>query len=429
MDLSEKSVPLRWMRLDNAAKIYPASRSSTWACMFRLSATLNEPIDAAVMEQALEATVPRFPSICVRLRKGMFWYYLEQLPRAPKLSIEGSYPLKHMSKKEVRTCAFRVIVFENRVAVEFFHSLTDGAGGMTFLKTLLAEYLQQKHGVAIPLGNSVLDRAAEPTAEELEDSFLKYAGKVKASRRESNAWRPSGTPEPDGFRNLICVQLKSQAVREAAKTQGVSINSYLVAVMMQALLDLQKETNPFRQRPVKVQVPVNLRRMFPSSTLRNFAYFTNPEADPRLGDYTFAELCKLVHFHMGSEVTPKKMGTQITANVSSERNILVRIMPLFLKNIALKIAFLAVGERKTCLSMSNLGVVSLPEEMAPFVSRMDFILAPQFSAPHNCGVLSFGDTLYINLIRSTCEPNLEAHFCRILKEQGLHVTVESNHRS
>ena len=110
------------------------------------------------------------------------------------------------------------------------------------------------------------------------------------------------------------------------------------------------------------------------------------------------------------------------------RLISVTLMPLFLKNIALKIAFLAVGERKTCLSMSNLGVVSLPEEMAPFVSRMDFILAPQFSAPHNCGVLSFGDTLYINLIRSTCEPNLEAHFCRILQQHGLQVLAESNAR-
>mgnify|MGYP003299167672 CR=1 FL=1 len=71
----------------------------------------------------------------------------------------------------------------------------------------------------------------------------------------------------------------------------------------------------------------------------------------------------------------------------------------------------------------------LPENMSEYVERFDFILGVQATAPHNCGVLSFGDTLYINLIRSSREPNLEAHFCRILKEQGLHVTVESNHRS
>lgn len=421
---------MRWMRLDNAAKIYPASRGSIWSAIFRLSATLSEPIDCAVLKSALDVTVRRFPSICTRLRRGLFWYYLHQLPQAPALTPEGSYPLIPMSKTETRTCAFRVIAYENRIAVEFFHSLTDGTGGMIFLKTLLAEYLQQKHGITIPCTHGVLNRQDKPSAEELEDSFLKYAGTVSADRRESRAWKPTGTPEPDGYRNLTCIQLPSDAVLDAAHQQGVSLTTYLTAVMIQALLALQQEQIPHRsfRRPVRVQVPVNLRRLFPSNTLRNFAYFSTPGVDPRLGAYSFPELCQLVHHHLGYDVTAKNMGTQITSNVSSERNPLVRAMPLFLKNIALKLAFLSVGESKMCLCVSNLGNVRLPKEMMPYVDRMDFILAPQASAPHNCGVLSFKDTLYINIIRSTREPDLEAHFCRALQQQGLAVTVQSNHR-
>ena len=430
METKSNGEKMRWMRLDNAAKIYPASRNSTWSAIFRLSATLAEPVDCAVLESALDVTVRRFPSICARLRRGLFWYYLHQLPRAPKLSPEGSYPLVPMSKAETRTCAFRVIAYENRIAVEFFHSLTDGTGGTIFLKTLLAEYLQQKHGIEIPCTNGVLDRLDEPSAEELEDSFLKYAGTVTAERRESRAWKPSGTPEPDGYRNLTCVQLHSSAVREAAHAQGVSITTYLTAVMLQALLALQQEQVPHRafRRPVRVQVPVNLRRLFPSKTLRNFAYFSTPGVDPRLGEYSLRELCQLVHHHLGYDITAKSMGTQITSNVISERTPLVRAMPLFLKNIALKLAFLVVGESKMCLCMSNLGNMTLPEEMMPYVERMDFILAPQASAPHNCGILSFKDTLYINIIRSTKEPDLEAHLCRVLQQQGLTVTVQSNSR-
>lgn len=421
---------LRWLRLDNAAKIYPASRNSNWSNIFRVSATLTEPVDTLFLEKALDITVRRFPSICARLRRGVFWYYLEQLPHAPKLTQEGSYPLMPMSKKEARVCAFRVIAYENRIAVEFFHSLTDGTGGMIFLKTLLAEYLQQKYGITIPAQFGVLGRLEEPSPEELEDSFLKYAGNVTASRRESNAWRLSGTPEPDGYRNLVCLQLHTKEVLDAAHEHGVSVTSYLCAAMMQALLELQREKVPFRQfrRPVKVQLPVNLRNLFPSKSLRNFALYTNPEVDPKLGDYEFHEICKLVHHHMGMEVTPKKMSTQIAANVSNERSLLVRVLPLFLKNIALKIAFLAVGERKICLSMSNLGAVKLPEAMLPYVQRLDFILAPQSSAPHNCGILSYKDTMYINLIRSIQEPELEARFYRVLQHQGLSVTAQSNAR-
>lgn len=421
---------LRWMRLDNAAKIYPASRSNSWSNVFRLSATLHESVDCQVLSTALDITVRRFPSIAAQLRKGTFWYYLQQIPKAPALSQEGSFPLMPMSRKETRQCAFRVIVYEKRIAVEFFHSLTDGTGGMIFLKTLLAEYLQQKYGITVPATDGVLARLDEPSPEELEDSFLKYAGTVTASRRESNAWRPKGTPEPDGFHNLLCLQLNTQEVLDAAHSHGVSLTVYLTAVMMQALMELQREKVPWQwmRKPVKVQIPVNLRQLFPSQTLRNFALYANPEVDPKLGRYSFLQICQLVHHQLSLEATPQQMRARIAANVVNEQSLLVRAMPLFLKNIALKIAFKAVGERKICLSLSNLGNVKLPEAMRPYVQRMDFILAPQSSAPHNCGALSYDGTLYINFIRNIQEPELEAHFCRILQEHGLRVTVESNKR-
>ena len=421
---------LRWLKLDNAAKIYPASRNNNWSNIFRLSATLKEPVDRDVLSSALDITARRFPSISARLRKGVFWYYLEQLPKAPGISEEGSFPLMPMPRSEVRKCALRVIVYGNRIAVEFFHSLTDGTGGMIFLKTLVAEYLQQKYGTPIHAGDGILGRLEEPTAEELEDSFPKYAGPYGASRRESNAFRLTGTPEPDGYRNLTCFQLDTQQVLDAAHAQGVSLTTYLTAVMIQAILDLQRQKVPMRQfrKPVKVQIPVNLRSLFPSKSLRNFALYTNPEVNPRLGDYTFSEICKVVHHHMGMEVTAKQMSTRIAANVQSEFSPFLRMMPLFLKNIALKIAFLAVGERKICLSLSNLGNVKLPPEMSQHIERMDFILAPQASAPHNCGVLSYNGTLYVNIIRNIREPELESHFYQVLHQQGLHVLVESNGR-
>ena len=62
---------LRWMRLDNAAKIYPAAKRRNWNNFFRLSATLTEPVDVAVLRSALDVTVRRFPSMAVRLRRGV----------------------------------------------------------------------------------------------------------------------------------------------------------------------------------------------------------------------------------------------------------------------------------------------------------------------------------------------------------------------
>ena len=141
---------LRWMRLDNAAKIYPAAKRRNWNNFFRLSVTLTEPIDTAVLRAALDVTVRRFPSIAVRLRRGAFWYYLEEIPKAPDIQPEKSCPLAHVPFGQVRQCAFRVLVYHDRMAVEFFHAVTDGTGGLIFLKTLTAEYLCQKYGISIP---------------------------------------------------------------------------------------------------------------------------------------------------------------------------------------------------------------------------------------------------------------------------------------
>lgn len=419
---------LRWMRLDNAAKIYPAARRQNWSNVFRLSATLCEEVDLVVMQRALDVTVRRFPSIATRLRRGVFWYYLQQLSEAPKIREESSYPLTRMSRDEVRKCALRVIVYRNRVAVELFHSLTDGNGALVFLKSLVAEYLQQKYGVHIPATHGVLGRLEEPCEEEMEDSFLKYAGSVSASRREHDAWRIQGTPEPDGFLHLTCMEVSAEEIRKKAHEYDASVTAFLCAAMMMAIQNLQRERvrHIWMRRPVKVLIPVNLRRIFPSKTLRNFALYTTPEIDPRLGEYSFEEICKTVKHRMGLEIDPKQMSAKIATNVSSERSIFIKIMPLFIKNTVMKMVFDAVGEKKSCLSLSNLGNVELPEQMRPYVTRMDFILGVQASAPYNCGVLSYDGRMYINFIRDIKEPELEYHFHCVLRELGIPVRVQSN---
>ena len=425
---NKKERSLRWVRLDNAAKIYPAARRRNWINVYRQSVSLSEDVDTNVLKNALSITVKRFPSIAARLRCGLFWFYLQQIETPPEIRSEQSYPLVFMSNKEMRKCAFRVIVYHNRIAVEFFHSLTDGTGALIFLKSLTAEYLEQKYGIAIPCEHGVLDRRQAPSAEELEDSFLKYTGPVAASRKSENAWRPALDPILGGFLNLTCFTLPVKETLDAAHAHGVSLTVFLSAAMMQALQYWQMEKVPLakKRKRIKVLIPVNLRQLFPGNTLRNFAMYTIPEIDPRLGEYSFQEICKIIECKMGEEITAKHMSTVITKNVADERNPLVRLIPLPIKNLVMKLIFDSVGERKSCLSLSNLGMVKLPEAMKPYVQRMDFILGVQAAAPYNCGVLSYGDTVYINFIRNTRDPDLERHFFAVLQEMGLSPTVESN---
>ena len=420
--------PLRWVRLDNAAKIYPAARRKNWSNVFRQSVTLIDDVDTVVLKSALDITVKRFPSIAARLRKGIFWYYLQQVEFAPEIREEYSYPLTYMSKEEMRKCAFRVIVFNNRIAVEFFHSLTDGTGALIFLKSLVAEYLEQKYNIVVPCENGIVDRRDLPTEEELEDCFPRNAGAVPASRKDTNAWHMCGEAQRDGFLNLTCFHIPVKEALAMAHKYNSTLTVFMSAVMMMALLNLQKEKQPnvSRQKRIKLLIPVNLRRLFPSGTLRNFAMYCIPELDPRLGEYTLDEICKIIQHKIGAEFTAKHMSCVIATNVNDEKNLFVRLIPLPLKNAVMKAIFDSVGEKKSCLTLSNIGQVKVPEVMVKYIKRFDFILGVQAAAPYNCGMLSYGDTIYINFIRNIKEAALERHFFTVLQELGLSAMVESN---
>jgi NRPS condensation-like uncharacterized protein len=422
---------LRWMRLDNAAKIYPAAQSRNWSNSFRLSATLTEPIRTDIMQSALDVTVRRFPSMAVRLCKGVFWYYLEELSEAPALSPEKGHPLEQMTSRDVHKCALKVIVHENRVAVELFHSLTDGNGGLVFLKTLIAEYLEQLHGISIPSEKGVLDRREEPHEGEMEDSFIKYKGDAALSRRDTDAFRIKGQKDPDGFVTNTAFLLPIDAVHREAKKYGVSITAFLTAALTQAAIEIQemRVPDPRKRKPVKILIPVNLRKMFPSESLRNFVLYMASEVWSNRGEYSFDEICKIVSFQMGIEITEKHMRAKFTTNVNSEILPIIKVMPLFIKNIVMKSVFRAVGERKSTVTFSNLGMASVPDVMKDYITRFDFVLTPQATSPYNCSAISYGDTLYFHFIRNTVEAEYEMQFYRVLRALGIPVKVESNRAS
>ena len=421
---------LRWMALDNAAKIFPAARTRNWSNVFRLAATMTEPVDTDALRTALDVTVRRFPSIAVRVKAGFFWYYLEELPAAPEIMEEKPYPLARMPFSDISKCAFRVIVYEKRIAVEFFHSLTDGNGGLVFLKTLVAEYIYQKYGVKVPPENGVLDRLEEPDPAELEDSFFKYAGKYQLSRKDTDAYSIRGVREIDGFRTNTTFILDAEQVRTLAKAQGVTVTAYLTAVLIEAVDRLQKEQipNPAKHKPVKIFVPVNLRSIFPSKTLRNFILYTIPGVKTKYGEYTFPELCQSVQHQMKLQITPRRMAAIIAANVSSEKNLLIRACPLPIKNIVMSGVYNAVGERKSCFSFSNLGVSNMPPEFERYVERLDFVLGTQKSQRYNTSLITYRGKMMFNITRNTSKPLLERHLYDVLRRNGVHVIAQSNSR-
>lgn len=419
-----------WFKLDNAAKIYPASMSRNWTALFRLSATLNEPVEPDILEQALASTLTRFPTFALRLRRGLFWNYLEHVEGTPGVEPDVANPLVRMDLKANRGFMFRVRYHENRIAIEIFHVLTDGTGGMCFLKTLVAEYLRIKHGVHIPRSHEILDCSEPPTAAEAEDSFAKYARPATLPRKESPAYHLKGIPADKDYLNITTGIIPSDAIRAKAKEHGVTVTEYLVATLIMSFYSIQKkELNKRRRRKdVKICVPVNLRRFYPSVTVRNFSSFINPGISPAYGEYTFQETATRIKHLMGLEASEKMINARMSKNVNDERNAFIRLVPLFIKNPTLKLAFWLNGDRVSSSTLSNLGIITLPDEMTPYVSRFDFQLGPLRYNPVTCTCATYGGNLVINFSRDIRETDVERNFFTSLVKEGIPVTIESNRR-
>lgn len=428
--MKNKQPPRQWYKLDNAAKIYPASMRRNWTALFRLSATLREPVDPDTLELALHSTLNRFPTFALRLRKGLFWFYLEQVDGTPGVQPDVANPLVRMDLKANNGFMFRIRYHDNRIAMEIFHALTDGTGGMCFLKTLVAEYLRLKHGADIPRDHEILDCSQAPRDEEMEDSFGKYARPATLPRSESPAYHVKGTPDDADYLNITTGIVPADALRVRAKEYGVTVTEYLVAALVMSIYGIQKKelSRRRRNRDVKICVPVNLRRFYPSVTVRNFSSFINPGITPAYGEFTFQEAATRIKHLLGLEASEKMINARMSKNVHDERNPVMRVVPLFLKNPTLKIAYWLNGDRVSSSTLSNLGVVRLPDEMDPYVERFDFQLGPLLYNPVTCACVTYKGNLVINFSRSIREPDVERGFFTFLVKEGLPVKIESNRR-
>ena len=415
-----------WMKLDNAAKIYPAAMSRQWTAMFRLSMNLQDDVDPDLLQQAVDRTLPRFPAFSGRLRSGLFWYYMEPIGRRLQVQPDVGNPLVRMNLKENNGFMLRVRYYGRRIAVEYFHVLTDGTGGLCFLKTLVAEYLTLRYGAEIPRAGDILDVTQPPNPAELEDSFMRYARSVGRSRRELPAYFVPGTEEQH-LLHITTGFLDADAVLALARQHSCTLTELLASVLILAIDDIQSRVRPQRRRKaIKVCVPINLRKYYGAGTLRNFSSFVNPGIEPKYGQYNLAETIRLVRAFMQRESDEKLLNARFSSNVHSERNLVLRLMPLVIKSAAMKMIFLSKGDKQSSSTLTNLGNLSLPPEMARYVQRADLLLGPLKRNRVAAAVLSYEGELVVTFTRKIMESQVERNFFTRLRKLGLHVKIESN---
>ncbi|MEA4998652.1 MAG: hypothetical protein VB087_04600 [Candidatus Limiplasma sp.] len=410
-----------WYPLDTAAKVYPLSMGLKRMMMFRMSFYLKNPVEPEILQMALTYTIKRFPYFATTIKCGFFWHYIDSAMRRYAARPETKPPCAPIRLNSISSPTFRVVWFQNRVSVEFFHVLTDGTGASIFLKTLLREYLRLL-GHELPLGGGMLRLADAPDSREWADDFL-LADKHPSPEGfgDKPALQMRGLPTLEQPSRVLHFNLSVVALRGAAKAAGVTITVFLLGLMMLALKEAAEPHGG--KRKLQVQLPVNMRKFYPSKTLRNFSMYCSIRLHPVEITSLEAILPKLAA-QVGEGTAKASLDKTMTLSRKLVRYL--RVVPLIVKR---PIAYLIYGKLSDGVfttTFSNLGAISLPEEMAPYVDKFDFVLGPPIRNRAICSLCSYGDKAVFTVVKNTALPVFENVLYAQMVKHGLQPYVEGS---
>lgn len=419
-----KTKVTQWSRLDNAAKIFPATSGKKDVRVFRFACELTEFVDPEVLQQALDRTMELFPLFRSVLRKGLFWYYFESSDLKPIVREEYRLPCSSLYIRDQKNLLFEVTYYQKRINFEVFHALTDGTGALHFLRILVYSYLTIKHKDIFKDHMPVIDYDASHEAQR-DDSFQRYYSdewkkKNKGLKKDIPKYRAfqlKGQKTEYGHMQITEGVMSAKAVLAKAKEYNATMTVFLTAVL---LCSIEKEmTVRQKKKPVSLMIPVNLRNYYPSDSARNFfgwidiGYHFLEQSD------RFEDVVAFVKQFFQKELTKERIAIRMHELISLECNPLLRIVPLEIKTVFLQIGTALSFSSDTAI-FSNVGKITMPEELSPYIRLFDvFTSTPK----KELSICSYKDNLVLTISSHFESTDIEKNFFRTLSSMGIKIEI------
>ncbi len=417
-----KKENLNWIKLDNASKIFPATYTNRDTKVFRISVELNDYVDKDILQASIDEAVEYFPIFNYVLRRGVFWYYFEYSNQKPKVEIESIPLCAPLYDKEKKNLLYRVSYFNKRINLEVFHALTDGAGVVWFMETIVHLYLTKKYTSDF-YGKDLKLRHKAAISQMMDDSFAKYYSKEKITQNDDKklrkAYQIKESFTEENITKLIEGTMSTKKVIDLSHKYNTTVTIFLTSLLIYSII----EDMPHKSKnlPVVISVPINLRQYFKSYTARNFFSTMNIKYIPTAED-SLEKIVKFVSESFKSELTKEKLNHHLNKLISIEKNPLTRIIPLPIKDLALKFAN-KLTDRGITSSFSNVGKIELPHEFEPYVSQFSICVSARRPQIVMC---SYRDKLVICFTSPFKETDIQRNFFTFLTENGIEIEITSN---
>ena len=414
---------LPWRRLDNSAKIFPMSTGAKYSTVFRLSVVLKEEIKPEILQKAVIEALEKYQSFKVRMKAGLFWYYLEQNNKTPIVEEEKDYPCKYINPKKNIGYLFKVTYFKTKINIDIFHSLTDGNGGATFFREIVYTYLEMCHGPELGSENRQTRKIEEYNTE---DSYMKnYDKKSKSNASNKRAYELKGNKIKLGAISAIHQIINLEQLKQESKKYEATITQYLTAVLMYAIYTENYIKNNGK-KPIKICIPVNLKKYFPSKTMSNFfSYITLVGQVNKQKLDTFEKIIEFVKREFKNLLTEEEIIKTMSANVKLGNNIFIKMIPLFLKNIIVRLSYLEIRKYSTT-TYSNIGRIGILGDYQKYIDYFLVLIAPDPVEKIKCSSCTFENKMVFTFTSILNDNKIEKTFYEFLKDRGINVSIESN---
>lgn len=414
---------LRWDKLDNTALIFPVIAGEGMTNTYRMSVELNEEVQPELLQKALDIVLPKFNVFNVRLRIGVFWYFFEENNKpAPRVKQEELFPCRYIQPNKNNSYLFSVSYYKCRINLEVFHVLTDGMGSITFLRELIYQYLRLAHPELRGQGE---DKLSDITSLNAEDSFEKnYKRKTKRGYTKGRAYLIKLKKLAKGEFGVMHGYINIPELKAVTKKYGVSINEYLVAVFAWATYVQCLHKTPSKH-PIRIAVPVNLRPYFNSNTTKNFFTMVSAEFHPKKEEYTFEEILDIIQKSLKSQMNKENLEEAFSVSVSNQKNKFLRIVPLVVKNLIMRIVYNRSALAHTT-TITNVGLVKLDPVYEPYVKMFRTFIAMSKGQSLKGAINSYQDTLVFTFSSIFSDTSIQKEFFRKIAEDGVTVQIETN---
>ena len=421
---NKKENKLNWRRLDNSAKIFPIAAGRKYSTVFRLSAVLKEEVNEKILYQAVNRALEQYPSFKVRMKAGFFWYYFEYNPKKIIIEEEKDYPCKYIEPKTNNNYLFKITYFKNKINIDIFHSLTDGNSGNMFFKEIIYNYLEIAHKNELKE-----ERKSRKIIEcDTEDSYIKnYDKKAKGNSSSKKAYVLKGKKIRFGGISTIHEIIDLEALKEECKKYGTTVTQYLTAVLIYSIYEANyKKYNYKGSKPIKVCIPVNLKKYFPSKTISNFFSYITLEAEMQKENLnTFDKIVEFVKSDFKKRLQEQEIIKTMSANVKLGNNFLIKIVPLPLKKLLVRLSYIEI-RKYTTITYSNIGRIGIIGKYKNYIDYFLMLIAPEPIEKIKCSSCTYENKMVFTFTSILKDNSIEKRFYEFLKEKNINVEIESN---